>query len=99
MRRARVASRDYLEASEAMRETFRALVAVDLRDRLPRIRASTLLVWGPDATRAWIAALGLGVAMIAPFSIGRPAARGLSVFAAWPLALLAVHVAHLTRSW
>ena len=60
---------------------------------------STLLVWGPDATRAWSAALGLGVAMIAPFSIGRPAARGLSVFAAWPLALLAVHVAHLTRSW
>ena len=59
---------------------------------------STLLVWGPDATRASLVALGLGVAMIAPFSIGRPAARGLTVFAAWPIALLVVHVAHLARS-
>jgi len=59
---------------------------------------STLLVWGPDATRASIAALGLGLAMVAPFSIGRPATRGLTVFAAWPIALLVVHVAHLARS-
>ena len=58
---------------------------------------STLLVWGPDSTRASIAALVLGVAMIAPLSIGRPAARGLTVFAAWPIALLVVHVAHLAR--
>jgi pimeloyl-ACP methyl ester carboxylesterase len=54
--RARVASRDYLEASETMRGTFRALIASDLRDRLPRIRASTLLVWGErdDDTPVWM---------------------------------------------
>ena len=59
--RARVASRDYLEASEAMRGTFRAVVAADLTDRLPRIGASTLLVWGErgrrhaalDGARGW----------------------------------------------
>src|SRR5262245_23409236 len=44
--RARVASRDYLEASEAMRGTFRAVIAADLRERMPRIAAPTLLVWG-----------------------------------------------------
>jgi pimeloyl-ACP methyl ester carboxylesterase len=55
--RARVASRDYLEASEAMRGTFRALIAADLRERLPRIQASTLLVWGDhdDDTPLWMA--------------------------------------------
>jgi pimeloyl-ACP methyl ester carboxylesterase len=54
--RARVASRDYLEASEAMRGTFRALIAGDLTGRLPRIRASTLLVWGDqdDDTPVWM---------------------------------------------
>jgi pimeloyl-ACP methyl ester carboxylesterase len=55
--RVRVASRDYLEASEAMRGTFRAVIAADLRDRLPKIRASTLLVWGErdDDTPLWMA--------------------------------------------
>jgi pimeloyl-ACP methyl ester carboxylesterase len=54
--RARVASRDYLEASEAMRGTFRAVIASDLTDRLPRIQASTLLVWGDkdDDTPPWM---------------------------------------------
>jgi pimeloyl-ACP methyl ester carboxylesterase len=54
--RARVASRDYLEASEAMRGTFRALIASDLTDRLPRVLASTLLVWGDrdDDTPLWM---------------------------------------------
>ena len=55
--RARVASRDYLEASEAMRGTFRALVSADLAKRLPRIGASTLLVWGDrdEDTPLWMA--------------------------------------------
>jgi pimeloyl-ACP methyl ester carboxylesterase len=55
--RARVASRDYLEASEAMRGTFRAVVSADLADRLPRIGASTLLVWGDhdEDTPLWMA--------------------------------------------
>jgi pimeloyl-ACP methyl ester carboxylesterase len=55
--RARVASRDYLEASEAMRGTFRAVIAADLTERLPRIGASTLLVWGDrdDDTPLWMA--------------------------------------------
>ena len=54
--RARVASRDYLEASEAMRGTFRAVIAANLTDRLPRVRASTLLVWGDqdDDTPLWM---------------------------------------------
>jgi len=54
--RARVASRDYLEASEAMRGTFRAVIASDLTERLPRIQASTLLVWGDqdDDTPLWM---------------------------------------------
>lgn len=48
--RRRVASSDWLEASEAMRGTFRLVIAEDLGPYLPRIRASTLLVWGERDT-------------------------------------------------
>lgn len=44
--RRRVASSDYLQASEAMRGTFRAIIDQDLAGRLPRISAPTVLVWG-----------------------------------------------------
>ena len=55
--RAKVASTDYLQASEAMRGTFRRLIGMDLSDRLPRIEATTLLVWGSDDedTPLWMA--------------------------------------------
>jgi pimeloyl-ACP methyl ester carboxylesterase len=54
--RRRVASTDYIEASEAMRGTFRKLVARDLSDRMPRIKSPTLLVWGEldDDTPLWM---------------------------------------------
>lgn len=44
--RRRVASSDWLEATEAMRGTFRAVIAEDLAPYLPSIQASTLLIWG-----------------------------------------------------
>jgi pimeloyl-ACP methyl ester carboxylesterase len=55
--RARVASTDYLNASEDMRATFRLVIGHDITDRLPRIRATTLLVWGDqdDDTPLWMA--------------------------------------------
>lgn len=55
--RSKVASSDYLNASEAMRGTFRRVIEQDLSDRLPRIGATTLLVWGDrdDDTPLWMA--------------------------------------------
>jgi len=46
--RGRVASADYLEASEAMRGTFRRVIAEDLSERLPLVASSCLLVWGSE---------------------------------------------------
>jgi len=44
--RQRVASQDWLDASDSMRGTFRLAVNEDLSPRLRRIDAPTLLVWG-----------------------------------------------------
>jgi pimeloyl-ACP methyl ester carboxylesterase len=54
--RGRVASTDYLEASPAMRETFRRVIAEDLADLLPGIEAPCLLVWGSadEDTPLWM---------------------------------------------
>jgi pimeloyl-ACP methyl ester carboxylesterase len=54
--RGRVASTDYLEASPAMRDTFRRVIAEDLSPRLPGIDKPCLLVWGSedDDTPLWM---------------------------------------------
>ncbi len=54
--RRRVASTDYLQASPAMRETFRRVIAEDLSGRLPEVAASCLLVWGDadEDTPVWM---------------------------------------------
>jgi pimeloyl-ACP methyl ester carboxylesterase len=54
--RGRVASQDWLDASETMRGTFRLVIAEDLSPRLPAVRAPTLLVWGEadEDTPLWM---------------------------------------------
>jgi pimeloyl-ACP methyl ester carboxylesterase len=54
--RQKVAARDWLEASETMRGTFRLLIAEDLTPLLPRVRSSTLIVWGSgdEDTPLWM---------------------------------------------
>ncbi len=54
--RGRVASSDYLNASPAMRETFRRVIAEDLAGHLPKISAPALLVWGSadEDTPLWM---------------------------------------------
>ncbi len=54
--RSRVASTDYLNASPAMRETLRRVIAEDLAGHLPKIAAPSLLVWGSadDDTPLWM---------------------------------------------
>jgi pimeloyl-ACP methyl ester carboxylesterase len=44
--RRRIASADWLAASETLRGTFRLVIAEDLTPRLPSVRVPTLLVWG-----------------------------------------------------
>lgn len=54
--RSRVASSDYAEASPAMRDTFRRVVAEDLSAHLPQIAVPSLLVWGDadEDTPLWM---------------------------------------------
>jgi len=54
--RGRVASTDYLEASEEMRATFRRVIAEDLSGLLPAIDKPCLLVWGErdEDTPLWM---------------------------------------------
>ncbi len=54
--RSRVASSDYLNASPAMRETFRRVIGEDLEHHLPNISAPSLLVWGSadEDTPLWM---------------------------------------------
>lgn len=54
--RARVASSDYLNASPALRETFRRVIGEDLEPHLPAISAPCLLVWGSadEDTPLWM---------------------------------------------
>jgi pimeloyl-ACP methyl ester carboxylesterase len=46
--RRKIASTDWLEASPAMRDTFRLVIGEDLAPRLPEITRPTLLIWGED---------------------------------------------------
>ena len=54
--RSRVASSDYLNASPALRETFRRVIGEDLEPHLPDISAPCLLVWGSadEDTPLWM---------------------------------------------
>ena len=53
---------------------------------------SSALAFNPSVTTVTLLATALGVAMIAPLTIPRPGRAGLTVFAAWPLVLLVVHL-------
>ncbi len=52
-----LSSTDYLNTSETMRETFRAVIAEDLEELLGKIKAPTLLIWGSrdEETPLWMA--------------------------------------------
>jgi len=54
--RRRVASQDWLDASEAMRGTLREVLAEDLTPRLAEVAVPTLLVWGDadEDTPLWM---------------------------------------------
>jgi CDP-diacylglycerol---serine O-phosphatidyltransferase len=53
---------------------------------------SSALAFAPGATSASLIAGLLGAAMIAPLAIPRPRAAGLTLFAAWPVVLVVVHL-------
>ena len=46
----RFGSPDYRALTPSMRQTFNRVIGQDLTDKLPAIKASTLLVWGADDT-------------------------------------------------
>lgn len=54
--RSRAASADWLAAPEELRGTLRNVLAENLADRLPRVSAPTLLIWGPrdEDTPLWM---------------------------------------------
>jgi pimeloyl-ACP methyl ester carboxylesterase len=54
--RRRVASQDWLDASESMRATFRLVIGEDISPYLPRVTVPTLLVWGEkdEDTPLWM---------------------------------------------
>jgi CDP-diacylglycerol---serine O-phosphatidyltransferase len=53
---------------------------------------SSVLLVGTGIAGATIVAVVLGLGMVAPLRIARPGAAGLSLFAAWPIALLLAHM-------
>jgi CDP-diacylglycerol--serine O-phosphatidyltransferase len=55
---------------------------------------SSMLLVGTGIAGASVVAVVLGLGMVAPFRISRPAGTGLTLFALWPIGLLVAHVAH-----
>ncbi|MBR3504375.1 MAG: alpha/beta hydrolase [Clostridia bacterium] len=55
----RFGSRDYRALAPSMRQTFNRVIAQDLTDCLPKIKAPTLLIWGEDdaETPLWMGKL------------------------------------------
>ena len=54
---------------------------------------SSVLLTGPGIAGASIVAIVLGLGMVAPLRISRPAAAGLTLFALWPIGLLVAYLA------
>jgi CDP-diacylglycerol--serine O-phosphatidyltransferase len=57
---------------------------------------SSILLLEPGTTTSAIVLLLAAAAMVMPIHIPRPAGFGLAVFAAWPLAVIAAHIARST---
>ena len=53
---------------------------------------SSALAFNPGLPAASAVAAALAIAMVAPLAIPRPGPAGLTVFAAWPVVLLVVHI-------
>lgn len=59
---------------------------------------STSLIWEPGLLVSGIVLAACALAMVAPFRLPRPQLRGLLIFAAWALLLVAVHGASLSAT-